>query len=107
MPRVLVETAAQRGMGRLNILVAQPRRIAAVGVAERVAEEGGTGCSPGDADCDVGYHIRHERRVGQNANIVFATTGVVLRILAGDPMLQGVDVVIIDEVCDRFQAISL
>jgi len=101
VPRVLVETAAQRGMGRINILVAQPRRIAAVGVAERVADEGGTGCSPGDADCDVGYHIRHERRVGQNANIVFATTGVVLRILAGDPMLQGVDVVIIDEVHER------
>ena len=85
-------------MGRMNIIVAQPRRIAAVGVAERVAEEGGSGF-PGDADCDVGYHIRHERRVGHNANIVFATTGVVLRILSGDPRLQGVDVVIVDEVC--------
>ena len=101
IPRILAEAAADRGMGRLHILVAQPRRIAAVGVAERVAEEGGTGRAPGDDGCDVGYHIRHERRVGRAASVVFATTGVVLRILAGDPDLGGVDVVILDEVHER------
>ena len=101
IPRILAEAAADRNLGRLNILVAQPRRIAAVGVAERVAQEGGTGRVPGDEGCDVGYHIRHERRVGKDASIVFATTGIVLRILAGDPELKGVDVVIIDEVHER------
>ena len=101
IPRILTEAAAERNLGRLNILVAQPRRIAAVGVAERVAQEGGTGRLPGEEGCDVGYHIRHERRVGKDANIVFATTGIVLRILAGDPELRGVDMVVIDEVHER------
>ena len=101
VPRILIENAAKRGMGRINILVAQPRRIAAIGVAERVGEEGGTGKMPGESGCDVGYHIRHDRRVGDDANIVFATTGIVLRILAGDALLQGVDVVIVDEVHER------
>lgn len=101
IPRILAETAVERNLGRLNILVAQPRRIAAVGVAERVAQEGGTGHVPGEEGCDVGYHIRHERRVGKDANIVFATTGIVLRILAGDPELKGVDMIIIDEVHER------
>ena len=107
VPRILVEHAARGGFGtdasprRLNVLVAQPRRIAAVGVAERVADEGGTGFQPGEVGCEAGYHIRHERRVGRDASIVFATTGVVLRVLAGDPMLRGIDVVVVDEVHER------
>ena len=41
VPQYILEAAAEKGLP-CNIIVAQPRRISAMTVAERVAEERGT-----------------------------------------------------------------
>ena len=76
--------------------MAQPRRIAAVGVAGRVAEERCEGAGQG-----CGYHVRGDARYGAATKLLFCTTGIVLRQLQGNPGLKGVSHIIIDEVHER------
>ena len=72
------------------------RCISAVGVAERVAQERAE--SIGES---VGYQIRLERKMGPRTRLLFMTTGILLRRLHGDPMLEGVTHVLVDEVHER------
>ena len=79
-PQFVLERAIADGVGAPTcILVAQPRRVAAVSIARRVAEAGAanewetsSGIGPG--------RIARVRSAG-----VFVTTGVLLRRLAADP----------------------
>lgn len=93
------EIASARGASA-NIIITQPRRVAAMGVAARVAQE-----RLEDVDRHsetVGYAIRGERRASPETRLLFCTTGVVLRRLgSGDPDLQGVSHVIVDEAHER------
>ncbi len=99
VPQMLLEDWIARGAGPdCNILVTQPRRIAAISVAERVAAER---CEPIGAH--VGYQVRFEQvdvPKGQG-RIIFATVGTVLRRLFNDADLAGVSHVIVDEVHER------
>ncbi|KAI8920276.1 P-loop containing nucleoside triphosphate hydrolase protein [Powellomyces hirtus] len=61
-----------------KILVTQPRRISAIGVAERVAAERAEPLGK-----TVGYQIRLESRMSEETRILFATTGILLRRLEG------------------------
>ncbi|TPX60790.1 hypothetical protein PhCBS80983_g01504 [Powellomyces hirtus] len=61
-----------------KILVTQPRRISAIGVAERVAAERAEPLGR-----TVGYQIRLESRMSEETRILFATTGILLRRLEG------------------------
>ena len=76
---------------RANIIVTQPRRLAAVSVASRVSQERAQ-------DGSVGFSIRGETKAGPKAKLLFCTTGVVLRRLASGDKLQDVTHVIVDEV---------
>ena len=62
---------------------AQPRRISAISVAERVAAERGERVGG-----SVGYQIRLEARRSDATRLLFCTTGVLLRRLVADPALQ-------------------
>ena len=96
-PQFVLERAIADGVGAETcILVAQPRRVAAVSIARRVAEERGE--RVGDV---VGYRVRGESRVSDRTRLVFLTTGVLLRRLAADPELEGVTHVFVDEVHER------
>ena len=96
-PQFVLERAVADGVGAETcILVAQPRRVAAVSIARRVAEERGE--RVGDV---VGYRVRGESRVSDRTRLVFLTTGVLLRRLAADPELEGVTHVFVDEVHER------
>ena len=75
---------AKRG-GECNIICTQPRRIAAIGVATRVADERAE--SIGDV---VGYHIRMQSKVSDKTRLLFCTTGVLLRRLLHERQLPGV-----------------
>ncbi|CAM9373169.1 unnamed protein product, partial [Hapterophycus canaliculatus] len=79
-----------------NIVCTQPRRISAIGVAERVAAERGE-----TVGGTVGYQIRLERRASEHTKLLFVTTGILLRRLQADPQLEGVTHVILDEVHER------
>ena len=97
-PQFVLERAIADGVGAETcILVAQPRRVAAVSIARRVAEE------RGERVGDVSRVSRQGRiwRVSDRTRLVFVTTGVLLRRLAADPELEGVTHVFVDEVHER------
>lgn len=79
-----------------QILVAEPRRIAARLLANRVASE--LGQDPGEL---VGYRVRFEDMSGPSTRLLYVTSGVLLRRLLTDPTLEGVACVIIDEFHER------
>jgi ATP-dependent RNA helicase DHX57 len=80
----------------VNIICTQPRRISAIGVAERVAAERNE--SIGNT---VGYQIRLESKVSNNTRLIFCTTGILLQRLSADPQLKSVTHIIVDEVHER------
>jgi len=98
-PQYILEDAIARGRGvETRIVVTQPRRIAAMSLARRVASERGDG-GVGDS---VGYTVRHDSRPPRSRGCIeFVTTGILLRRLVGDPFLGGVSHVVIDEVHER------
>ncbi|XP_053978482.1 putative ATP-dependent RNA helicase DHX57 [Hylaeus volcanicus] len=80
----------------VNIVCTQPRRISAVGVAERVAAERDE--RVGDT---VGYQIRLESKMSNKTRLTFCTTGILLQRLSMNPDLTDVTHVIVDEVHER------
>ena len=104
LPQILMEAAsslhsgggsgsAGRAFGTGRIVCTQPRRISATSVAERVAYERNEGVGE-----RVGYQIRFEHRASDTTELLYCTTGILLRFLVGNPRLEGVACVIIDEV---------
>ncbi len=81
---------------RGEILVLEPRRLAARMAARRVASE--LGESLGET---VGYQVRFEGVGGPRTRLRFLTEGVLTRRLLSDPMLKGVGAVILDEFHER------
>lgn len=93
IPKFCVE--AGRGTGGL-IAVTQPRRIAAVSVANRLAEEMGE--APGQS---VGYKIRFHETGDKDGTIRLMTDGILLAEAQGDPFLSAYDTIIVDEAHER------
>ncbi len=82
--------------GERQVVVLEPRRIAARAAAEFVAaQRGGT---VGDT---VGYRVRFEQRGGAATRLWFVTEGVLGRQLAHDPFLEAVGVLVLDEFHER------
>lgn len=92
----ILEDYINSGQGAFcNIVVTQPRRISAVSVAERVANERNENL--GEA---VGYSVRFESALPRPfGSVLFCTIGVLLRKLEGG--LRGVSHVIVDEIHER------
>jgi ATP-dependent helicase HrpA len=89
--------ALEMGRGRqARIGCTQPRRLAAVTVATRVAEEFGQ--LPGQF---IGYHHRFEQRLCAASRIVFKTDGILLAETRRDRLLRAYDTLIIDEAHER------
>lgn len=78
------------------IVCTQPRRVAAITVAERVAQE--RNCAIGQ---EVGYSIRFEDKTSNKTKIKYVTDGVLLREFMSNPNLDGYDVIILDEAHER------
>ena len=79
-----------------EILVLEPRRIAARMAARRVAHE--LGESPG---ATVGYQVRFEEVAGPRTRLRFLTEGVLTRRFLSDPRLDVVEAVVLDEFHER------
>jgi ATP-dependent helicase HrpA len=82
--------------GRGLIGHTQPRRLAAVSVARRIAQE--LGSAPGE---HVGYKVRFHERVQPGASIKLMTDGILLAETQRDPLLRAYDTLIIDEAHER------
>lgn len=83
-------------MKHVEIICTQPRRLSAIGVAERIADERNE-----KVGNTVGYQIRLENKISNSTRLTFCTTGILLRRLHSDPLLDSVSHVIIDEVHER------
>jgi ATP-dependent helicase HrpB len=81
---------------RGQVLVLEPRRLAARLAARRVAHE--LGEKPGET---VGYQVRFEEVAGPRTRLRFLTEGILTRRLISDPFLAGVDAVVLDEFHER------
>src|SRR6185369_4565529 len=79
-----------------EVVVLQPRRLAARMLAKRVAEEAGTTLGEG-----VGYQIRLESRVSERTRIRFVTEGILLRQMSFDAKLPGIKAIVFDEFHER------
>nr|CAI5848255.1 unnamed protein product [Callosobruchus analis] len=80
-----------------KIICTQPRRISAIAVAERVADERAERLGQ-----SVGYQIRLEKKLPRDRCCInFCTTGVVLKQMESDPSLGGVSHIILDEIHER------
>ncbi|CAI5747035.1 unnamed protein product [Peronospora destructor] len=79
------------------IVCTQPRRVAAVTIAERVAQE--VGCQLGK---EVGYAVRFENKWDpEHTKIKFVTDGLLLRETMRDPLLSRYSVIMLDEAHER------
>ena len=79
-----------------EVVVLEPRRIAARLSARRVAWEMGE-----TAGETVGYQVRFEEAISARTRLRFVTEGVLTRRLISDPGLKGVSAVVLDEFHER------
>jgi len=93
VPQMLLDAGL---LGRGQVVVLQPRRLAARLLAARVAWE-----RKSELGGEVGYQIRFENVTCADTRIRFVTEGVLLRQMVQDPELRGVSALIFDEFHER------
>jgi pre-mRNA-splicing factor ATP-dependent RNA helicase DHX16 len=94
IPQYLVEAGYTKDGKKVGCT--QPRRVAAMSVAARVAEEMGTTLGR-----DVGYSIRFEDCTSEKTVVKYMTDGMLLREFLTEPDLGGYSCLIIDEAHER------
>lgn len=100
VPQIIVDHETANGMGgSINIICTQPRRLAAVSIAHRVASERGE-----EIGRSVGYHIRGDKSLPKpGGSITYCTAGILLRQLqnSSDEIFDNTSHIIVDEVHER------
>lgn len=89
------------------IAITQPRRVAAISLARRVAEEMGTLLGSSSPSSKVGYSVRFDNSTSPNTRIKFLTEGMLLQEMLRDSWLKQYSAVIVDEVHERSVNIDL
>jgi len=98
LPRILLRNPQITG----RIGITQPRRIAAVSVAARIAYE--VGCDVGGV---VGYAIRFDDKTSEETVVKVMTDGILLQESRSDHLYSQYQVLIIDEAHERSLNIDL
>jgi ATP-dependent helicase HrpB len=93
VPQMLLQAGL---LGEGQVVILQPRRLAARLLATRVAQELGVKLGR-----EVGYQIRFENVTSAETKIRFVTEGVLLRQMIDDPQLKGISVLLFDEFHER------
>nr|CAH7724041.1 unnamed protein product [Callosobruchus chinensis] len=91
IPQYLIEAEWPGQIG-----ICEPRRVAAISLANRVADETGT-LVQGDM---VGYSVRFDTCTNK-PKIKFMTEGILLREIMSDPLLKSYSAIMLDEVHER------
>ncbi|RAL24907.1 ATP-dependent helicase HrpB [Lujinxingia litoralis] len=82
--------------GGRQVVMLEPRRVAARATAGRIARERGVRLGE-----EVGYQVRFDRRAGPDTKLLVITEGILTRWLQRDPLLDDVGLVILDEFHER------
>ena len=94
----------QRGeLGKVGgcIAITEPRRVAAITLARRVAEELGSPLGSSSPASKVGYSVRFDNSTSPCTRIKFLTEGMLLQEMLIDPWLRKYSAVVVDEVHER------
>lgn len=100
VPQFILDSFIEKRRGTdCRIVCTQPRRVAAISIADRVAKERGEELGGGS----VGYLIRCENELPrpEGGHILYCTVGVLLRQLQSDPTLRNLTHIIVDEIHER------
>ena len=101
VPQFILEHELSQGR-QCKIYCTEPRRISAISLAQRVSEElGEQKGDVGTARSLVGYAIRLESQTAVSTRLVYATVGIVLRMLENADGLKGITHLVLDEVHER------
>eukprot|EP00931_Biecheleriopsis_adriatica_P074241 TRINITY_DN48345_c0_g1_i1.p1 TRINITY_DN48345_c0_g1~~TRINITY_DN48345_c0_g1_i1.p1 ORF type:complete len:1326 (+),score=207.03 TRINITY_DN48345_c0_g1_i1:354-3980(+) len=92
LPLVTLDSGLIEG----RIIVLQPRRITCINVAKRMAHLWGEPIGE-----TVGYRIRHDHKVTNRTRVEVVTEGTLVRMLHGNPNLEGVGCIFFDEFHER------
>ncbi|MBL9134269.1 MAG: ATP-dependent RNA helicase HrpA [Verrucomicrobiales bacterium] len=93
IPKICLEA----GLGiEAKIGCTQPRRVAALSISQRVAEELGVGWSR-----EIGCKIRFDDRSSPETFVKFMTDGMLLAEMQGDPLLSEYNAIVLDEAHER------
>lgn len=101
VPSFLLEHELSSGK-QCKIYCTEPRRISAISLARRVSEELGENRTDiGTNRSLIGYSIRLEANVSKETRLVYATIGIVMRMLEGSNDLKDITHLVLDEVHER------
>jgi len=93
VPTALLDAGLASGR---QILMLQPRRVAARAAARRMSLERGTKLGE-----DIGYQVRFDEQITARTRIRVVTEGVLLRMLFDDPFLERLGIIVFDEFHER------
>ena len=100
-PSFLLESELSEGR-YCKIYCTEPRRISAISLARRVSEElGERKMDVGTSRSLVGYAIRLESHISHTTKLVYATTGIVMRMLENGDGFEQITHIVLDEVHER------
>ncbi|KAI4458129.1 atp-dependent rna helicase [Holotrichia oblita] len=100
IPQWCVEYATT--IGKKGVCCTQPRRVAAMSVAQRVSEEMDVALGQ-----EVGYSIRFEDCSSAKTILKYMTDGMLLREGMSDPMLEAYQCILLDEAHERTLATDI
>jgi ATP-dependent RNA helicase DHR2 len=90
-----------------TIAITQPRRVAAISLARRVAEEMGSLMGNQSPAAKVGYSVRFDNATGPGTRVKFLTEGMLLQEMLRDPEMTQYSAVVVDEVHERSVNVDL
>lgn len=85
-----------------RIIMLEPRRVAARSVARFIASQRGCGLG-----AEVGYRVRGDSKVSKDTRLEVVTEGILTRMIQDDPELEGVGLIIFDEIHERHLSTDL
>jgi ATP-dependent RNA helicase DHR2 len=89
------------------IAITQPRRVAAITLAQRVAREMGSSLGSRSEPGKVGYAVRFDSNIPTGTKIKFLTEGTLLQEMLRDPNLRQYSAIIVDEIHERSVDVDL